>query len=128
MKMDYESASLEEYLKELGIIVPKPDEIRGYLINYPDMLEPAKSLCKMACEEFAKDKNLQLTLEFYQDPKIDNIYLLLSIRKEKYKNIKNLLNRIDGVREKHYQEVDYTNLSGQILLATDCDSPLKLED
>jgi len=48
------------------VVVPRPDEVRDYLQNYPDIIDIIPSLCKKARKEFVLPT--QLALELYRDP------------------------------------------------------------
>lgn len=74
--------SLLEELRAQGIRIPRPAEVRDYLLRYPDMLALTRQICERARAEFAAKATL--SLELYIDPEIDDPHLVLYVRREPY--------------------------------------------
>ena len=100
-------------LLQKGITVPHPSEIRDYLIRYQDMIGLLLSVCKSVRERFGT--NAQLSLEVYHDPEIEDEYLTLYVRQEKYDD--NILDVIEDISTQYEDEL--VNKSGWLLVTTD---------
>lgn len=74
--------TLLEELRAQGIRIPRPAEVRDYLLGYPDMLALTYQVCERARTEFVG--TAALSLEFYVDPEIDDPHLVLYVRREPY--------------------------------------------
>lgn len=57
------------------------DQIRSYLLQFPDLLDIIPKVIHSAKERFPEG---QLTLNIYQDPEIEDQYLVLYVRLEHY--------------------------------------------
>ena len=101
-----------------GVLVPVPADIAHYLNAHPDMFRPLVQVCQMTRAAFPPD--VQLTLELYRDPEIDDEYLTLYARKRDYDP--DFRHSIRAVAE---QRFPYTRgLSGRILVTSDFQPPL----
>lgn len=115
-----DTASVDAALTALqrdGILVPRPAEVREYLLRYPDMAHPVVVACKASVERFRA--NAQLSLELYRDPEIDDQYLALYVRQEAYED--GILDKIRDTRD-GYRAL-FGGSSGYFLLTTDFDAP-----
>jgi hypothetical protein len=99
------------------IIIPKLEEVRSYLTYYPDIIE----LVKFACNETRKRFELptQLSLEVYHDPEIDDEYLTLYVRQEKYDD--DIMDIITDIRSIYGNEL--CDKSGDFHITTDFNYP-----
>lgn len=80
-----ETSEIEEMFSSLslrGIRIPDVAEVRDYLLRYPDMTDVVALVCDLASEHFGA--GTQLSLELYHDPEIDDEYLTLYVRQERY--------------------------------------------
>lgn len=114
------SASIEPLLESLrarGIKIPRPDEARDYLARYPDVIGLAEKVCEMTRAEFAG--SAELSLELYRDPEIDDRYLTLYVRREKYDN--SIMEVIERIQMGYEDEL--ADLSGWLLVTTDFEAP-----
>ena len=109
--------SLLEQLRRNGIRLPRPAEVRDYLLRYPDVISSIRNACQMTIAEFAGEA--VLSLELYVDPEIDDRYLTLYVRQTV--NAPNLYERVQRVGESYLCEFDGTG--GWFLVATDFQPP-----
>jgi hypothetical protein len=100
-------------LRKQQILIPRPDEVRGYLIDYPDLIDPLVSVCGIGRAHFATP--IQLSLELYRDPEIDDQYLTLYVRQQDYDD--SLLDEIDKVCEERRPLLE--GIDGHLLVTTD---------
>jgi len=99
------------------VVVPRPDEVRSYLQNYPDIIDIIPSLCKKARKEFVLPT--QLSLELYRDPEIEYEYLTLYVRQQNYAT--DILDKIDAISAEFDQAI--AGKAGWLIMATDLCSP-----
>jgi len=106
-----------EYLSSIQVAVPNPEEVCDYLSRYPDIIE----LVMLACEETRSRFLLstQLSLELYRDPEIDDQYLTLYVRQNKYEE--NIMDKIEEIRLPYSDEL--ADKTGYLLLTTDFQFP-----
>lgn len=70
-------ASLTQ-LRDLGIALSGTSEIRDYLSEHPDLLEPLQATAVIAGDRFPA--GTQFSLSVYHDPEIDDEYLAIYAR------------------------------------------------
>lgn len=99
------------------IVIPQPDEVREYLIRYPDIIELLLSVCKTALKQLGK--RAQLSLEVYHDPEIKDEYLTLYVRQEHYDS--HIMDMIENICAKYESEL--VGKSGWLLVTTDFQPP-----
>ena len=99
------------------ILMPRPAEIRDYLLDHPDMIETVGSVCRKASSRFQNDT--QLSLEVYHDPEIVDEYLTLYLRQKVYDDA--ILDRIEQVCGEC--EGELAGGSGWMLVTTDFRTP-----
>jgi len=99
------------------VVVPHPDEVTGYVQCYPQMGNGLPSLCATVRQELGAD--VELSLELYQDPEIDDRYLSLYVREREYRP--DLMARIEAVRERVNPKLD--DVPGDFLVTTDFRRP-----
>ena len=115
-----EAVQIEKVLYQLqqdGITIPRPSEVRDYLISYPDMTDLLLSACDLARQQF--DSQVQLSLEVYHDPEIEDEYLTLYIRQQNYDE--DILDTIEDICALY--EGKLAGKSGWFLVTTDFRSP-----
>ncbi len=114
------TSKIEEVLSELlliPILIPQPDEVRSYLLSYPDIANLLPPVCEMARERFGKF--VQLSLEVYHDPEIEDEYLTLYVRQEHYdEQIMDRIKEIRATYETEY-ETELIDTAGWFLVTTD---------
>ena len=64
-----------------GVRLANPDGIREYLLRYPELVEVVSLAVDTARRHFPE---AQLVLDVYQDPEIDDKYLVLYFRLKSY--------------------------------------------
>jgi hypothetical protein len=111
---------IEEVLNQLHqdwIKIPKPAEVRDYLIRYPDLTNILPFVCKIARERVGIYP--ELSLEVYYDPEIEDEYLTLYVRQEHYDE--DILNIIEDICAQY--EGKLVGKSGWFLVTTDFRPP-----
>ena len=114
------TTNIEQVLKLLafyGIEVPRPDEIRAYLSKHLDMADLLSAVCLETLHQLGD--RVQLSLEVYHDPEIEDEYLVLYARQKEYDE--DLLERLDAISNQ-YEEC-LVDKSGWLLLTTDFQPP-----
>jgi hypothetical protein len=96
-----------------GIALANETEIAAYLAGHPDLAKVVPSVGAEARKEFGK--NVQLTLRLYRDPEIDDCYLSLNVRLQRYDD--HAMERIDRVSQSFDEQL--CNASGYLLVTTD---------
>jgi len=113
-------AEIDATLKDLqfeGIRIPDFADLKKYLINHPNMPSVLSAACGGALKEFGS--SAQLSLQVYRDPEIEDEYLTLYVRQERYDD--DLLDKIDNVCAQYRQQLSRT--SGWLILTTDFRTP-----
>ncbi len=96
-----------------GVLIPCREDISGYLLRYPDTTGWLVALARAAREQLPAD--VQLNLELYRDPEVDDRYLTLYMRQQEY--LRGLLDRAEAIMSQFPHELE--TCSGWILLTTD---------
>lgn len=104
-------------ISDISIIIPNASDVRTYLIHYPDIIDFLPSVCEKTRERFGTDA--QLSLEVYHDPEIEDEYLTLYVRKQRYD--KNIMKEIKEIRSMY--ENMLIDKIGWLLLTTDFQAP-----
>jgi hypothetical protein len=104
-------------LAERRIVVPNPQEVALYLLAHGDLAELLPPICAEIREALGNE--VQLSLELYQDPEIDDRYLSLYARKEKYE--RDILDSLQAVSDRFNDRL--ADVSGYFLLTTDFSRP-----
>jgi hypothetical protein len=101
--------------------VPRPDQVRAYFEQHPDLAAQVPTLCAYARQEFGQRPLLRL--EVYHDPEIFDEYLALYVRF--YYDDSNVLERIDKVWERVEKErgVDFCDISGWMIVNPEYRTP-----
>jgi hypothetical protein len=108
---------LLESLRAQGIKVPRPDEVRDYLLRYPDVIGLTEKVCGMTRAEF--DESAELSLELYRDPEIDDQHLVLYVRQDHYDQI--MWDKIERIQDSY--ELELADLSGWFHMTADFRAP-----
>lgn len=114
------TSQIEEVLNQLHqdwIKIPKPAEVRDYLLRCSDLTNILPLVCRIARERFGM--YTQLSLEVYHDPEIEDEYLTLYVRQEHYD--KGVLDTIEDICTQY--EGKLAGKSGWLLVTTDFRPP-----
>lgn len=104
-------------LSSKGIAIPHPSELRNYLFRHVDMLKLLIRASDLAFSRFGA--RAHLSLEVYQDPEINDEYLTMYVRLQKYDST--VMKQIKEIR-KEYADL-LKDASGWFLLTTDLKAP-----
>ena|SRR5437868_5082403 len=110
-----------DYLSEPAcrrLVVSRPEEVTAYLERHPDLVDLIPALCARAEQEFGAP--VELALEVYRDPEIDDPHLVLYVRLPSYDDTS--VARIDKIWAPF--EDSLAASSGYLLVTTDFRSPL----
>lgn len=108
--------SLLNQVQELGICLGRQDEIREYLLQFPDLIEVIPLAVNAALDHLSE---AQLFLEVYHDPEIEDQYLVLYVRVQKY--AESVMEQIEAA-EREY--IDFLiGKEGWLQLSTDFREP-----
>lgn len=104
---------VQEALEKVrGMGVKVADEVRGYLLRFPDMVQATVQVCEIVrCEV----PDAHLSLEVYRDPEIDDEHLILYARFPRYDAT--VLQRIEGAESQW--EPYLVGKKGWLLVTTD---------
>lgn len=104
-------------LSALGIALPRCGAVRDYLFEHPDMLDLVLAMTTAAREQFGPPA--QVSLDVYSDPEMEDRYLSLYIRQQKYN--RDVMDRIENLSAAY--EGDMAGKSGWLLVTTDLRPP-----
>jgi hypothetical protein len=96
-----------------GIDVPRPADLAAYLARYPCMLQPLIQVSRRAAGAFSSD--VHLSLELHRDREIDDEYLALYIRQQRY--TPDILDGIERLSSNLRPELGFP--AGWLLITTD---------
>ena len=100
-----------------GIRLPDAQAVEDYLAVHPQLALMLPSICAEVRQTLGPDA--ELSLELYKDPEIDDRYLTLYVRQEKYEA--NILDRLEAVSDRFNAKL--AEISGYFLLTTDFSRP-----
>jgi hypothetical protein len=103
--------NVEEILKEYG-----NDRIREYLLQFTELLDMIPKAVEAAKKHFPE---AQLTMDVYQDPEIDDCYLVLYVRSKYYDD--SFIERLEKAEAEFLNQL--VNKAGWIQLTTDFQEP-----
>ncbi len=78
------------------IVVPRPDAVNQYVRAYPELADLARDMATALVEEFRGERS-EIELDLYQDPEIDDRYLVFYVRLPEYDD--SLMPRIRTISE-----------------------------
>lgn len=108
--------NLLKWLIENNVRLIGPNEIRQYLLTFPDLIEVVPVTVSAACERLPQ---AQLVLQVYYDPEIDDSYLAIYVRLKKYDEL--VMEKIENA------EAEFLDLladkNGWLQLTTDFREP-----
>lgn len=99
------------------IVIPKPREVKMYLSEHPELGRILPEICTKVRQSLGP--RAELSLEMYRDPEIDDQYLNLYVRQERYGS--KLLDRINMVSSLFDNRLE--EISGYLLITTDFRRP-----
>ncbi|MCL4543010.1 MAG: hypothetical protein M1118_00180 [Chloroflexi bacterium] len=103
--------------EQLRIVLPQLAEVRAYVTDHPDVLTAVIRGAQAARDQFEAD--VDLSLEVYHDPEVDDAYLTLYVRSTDYgDDFFEALERVDSA-----YEADLAKKSGWFLVTTDLRPP-----
>ncbi len=106
-----------QHLAGHRVILPNAQEVEDYLAVHSQMALIIPSIC--ADVRQALGHVVELSLEVYKDPEIDDRYLNLYVRKEKYEP--DILDRLAAISDRF--NATLAEIPGYFLLATDFSPP-----
>jgi len=104
-------------VEALEILIPDSEDVRNYLIHYPDIIDLIIPICELVKEKFKHPT--QILLEVYHDPEIVDEYISIEIRQRKYDE--SVMKRIEEIGTEYENELIGKN--GWILVTTDYRQP-----
>src|SRR5579862_7668969 len=121
-KAQVSNPSLEEALHDLGlspfqVLVPRPSAVIDYVAMHHDLAQLLPEICDSVRRNLGPD--VELSLEIYQDPEIDDCYLTLYVRQDTYDM--EMMERLDAVSRPFDALLDA--VSGYLLITTDFHRP-----
>ena len=96
-----------------NIVIPKRAAVLRYLKDDPQLANLVPDICRAARHQLGPE--VELSLELYQDPEIDDRYLTLYVRQNPYEA--SIKDRIDAMREALAHILD--RVAGRLLITTD---------
>ena len=97
----------------VDVAVPNQQDVECYLAEHSALQMLLPQLCERVRAEFGGDA--ELSLELYHDPEIEDQYLTLYVRQDRYDA--NIVERLDQLGEQFADELE--RCTGDILLTTD---------
>ena len=95
------------------VVVPNQPDVEGYLAGHSALQALLPRICERVRAEFGGDA--ELSLELYLDPEIEDRYLTLYVRQDRYDA--NIVERLDQLAEQFADELE--RCTGDVLLTTD---------
>jgi hypothetical protein len=104
-------------LAEHEVLLPNRDQVQAYLAQHSDLASLLDDMCKRIRCTFGP--TVELCLEIYKDPEIDDRYLTLYVRQNSYPS--DFVDRIDAMCAEFHAALDA--VSGYFLVTTDFRRP-----
>jgi hypothetical protein len=111
------SPNIVQRLAEHKIVLSDAQEVSLYLTHYPQLAQLLPKICAEIRQALGWE--VELSLDVYKDPEIDDRYLTLYARKQKYEP--DILDRLQAVSESFNHRLE--EVPGYFLLATDFSAP-----
>jgi hypothetical protein len=115
-----ESPAIRDVLKQvtnLGILLPHREGVAAYLLEHAGLANMLVELCTKVRAAF--ESQAELSLKRYDDPELEDQYLTLYVRQEKYS--KDMIDRIEAVSADLHEQL--ASVSGYFLITTDFARP-----
>ncbi|MBI1832212.1 MAG: hypothetical protein HYR84_12275 [Planctomycetes bacterium] len=113
----HDLASILQELQSQGILLANPPLLKGYLAAHVGLASLLGEMCRQVRAAF--DPSAELSLELYQDREIDDAYLSLYVRLEKYDS--HFMDRLDAIGSTFHKSLE--GVSGHFLVTTDFRRP-----
>ena len=97
------------------VLIPCRDEVCEYFYWHPGIVEPVCFACGLARKQLGP--NVELSLEVYHDPEIEDEHLVLYVRQESYSLADNIMERINQIEDECADRLVGT--SREFLITTD---------
>lgn len=110
-------AHISQGLAHERIVVPNSQDVWSYLLRHVELARLLPDICAVVRRELGPE--VELSLELYTDLEVDDHYLTLYVRKEKYE--RDILERLQAVSDRFNHRLQ--EVSGYFLLATDFSRP-----
>ncbi len=104
-------------LADLGIAVPDPDKVRAYLNDHSQLAHLLPDICAEVRQ--ALGHAVELSLEVYKDPEIDDRLINLYVRQDKYD--RDFLDHLESISANFNDR--FEEVPGYFLLTTDFTGP-----
>ena len=104
-------------LSEQGVLLPNKKEVTAYLGGHARLARLLPGICSEIRKALGDE--VELSLEKYKDPEIDDCYLTLYARQGKYEF--DILDRLQAINDRLSQRLEA--IPGYFLLATDFSPP-----
>lgn len=104
-------------VRDLNIKTVNSEDVRNYLLRFPDLITICSEICALVVEEFSN--NYKLSLEVFLDSEIDYRHLSLYVRQDEYDE--NIMDRIRAVRKEIRNMLK--GIKGDLHLTTDFQPP-----
>ena len=104
-------------LQRYQVLVPKEPEVMGYLGAFSQLAAVLPEICRRV--RAGLGQNVELSLELYKDPEVDDRYLTIYVRQKNYDS--EIIKRIDKVSERFDDLLE--KVSSFLLLTTDFRRP-----
>ena len=104
-------------VEALEILIPDSEDVRNYLLHFPDIIDLIIPICMLVKEKF--NHPTQISLEVYHDPEIDDEYITIYVRQYSYD--RSVMKRIEEIETKYENEL--IDKEGWIFVTTDYRKP-----
>jgi hypothetical protein len=109
--------AVKSKVRSANILIPRRKELEQYLSRHTRLARIIPQVCAAARETFGPE--VELSLELYKDPEIDDRYATLYVRQEQYDP--SIMERINAVNSRFDEEL--SDVSGYLLITTDFRRP-----
>ncbi|MFO0969946.1 MAG: hypothetical protein U0793_30705 [Gemmataceae bacterium] len=114
----FEDASrVFEEITRPGVVIRDAGEVSSYLGQHPELRKLLPSICAEVRAALGKD--VELSLEVYNDPEIDDRYVTLYVRESRYEA--DILDRLQKISDGFNHRLE--DIPGYFLLTTDFSRP-----
>ena len=104
-------------VEALDILISDSEDVRNYLLHFPDIIDLILPICKLVKEEFKHPT--QISLEVYHDPEIIDEYITIYVCLHNYD--RSVMKRIKEIRPEYNEKL--IDKEGWIFVTTDYRKP-----
>jgi hypothetical protein len=104
-------------VEALEILIPDSEDVRNYLLHFPDIIDLIIPICELVKEKFKHPT--QISLEVYHDPEIIDEYITIYVRQYSYE--RSVMKRIEEIETKYENEL--IDKEGWVIVTTDFQKP-----